>query len=133
MYGTMSSVEEYAYTFRMIIPEKSPEDLEGISEKIMENSAQGSSPMIVSTIDDYLTISVNEDTEFPDERLPYAVMLAKTALREHGVERPMFINAYATRMNGEDLADIHEQIVIETDEDYIINLTDELMQYELNK
>ncbi|USN96273.1 MAG: hypothetical protein H6797_04325 [Candidatus Nomurabacteria bacterium] len=129
----MSSVEEYAYTFRMIIPEKSLVDLESISEKMMKNSAEGSTPMVVSTIDDYLTISINEDTEFPDERLPYAVMLAKTALREYGIERPMFINAYATRMNGEDLADIHEQIVIETEEDYIINLTDELMQHELNK
>ena len=129
----MPSVEEYAYTFRMIVPEKSPEDLESICEKLMEDTSWSSTPMIVSSIDDYVTISINEDTEFPDERLPYAVMLAKTALLEQGIEKPMFINAYATLMNGEELGDIHDQIIVEPESDYIINLTDELIQHELKK
>ena len=127
----MSSVEEYAYTFRMIVPDMAPEMLKKIRDDLVVKSIESSTPMVVSTVEDYMTISLAEDTEFPDERLSYAVMLAKTALREHGIEQPVFIKAFATLMDDMELAEIHKQIIFETENDYIINLTDELMQIEL--
>ena len=128
---TMSSVEEYAYTFRMIVPDKTPESLKKIRDDLVEKYSESSTPLVVSTIEDYMTISLTEDTEFPDERLSYAVMLAKTALREHGIEQPVFIKAFATLMDGMELLEIHKQIIFETENDYIVNMTDELMQIEL--
>lgn len=130
----MSSVNEYVYTFRIIVPDKSPRELEDIGEDLMDETEDTATPMIVSTSSDYMTLSLNEDTEFPDERLPYAMMLAVTALRDRGVQRPMFVGAYATLMDDEELEDVHDRIGIEEDDDDqddIIDLTNELLQYEL--
>lgn len=130
----MSSNNEYVYTFRIIIPDKSPRELEDIGIDLMDETEDTATPIIVSVSSDYMTLSLNEDTEFPDERLPYAMMLAVTALRDHGVQRPMFVGAYATQMDDEELEDIHDRIGIEEDDeeqDDVIDLTNELLQYEL--
>lgn len=129
----MSSVEEYAYTFRMIVPDKTPEELESIRDELVENDGDGNTPMVVSTIEDYLMVTFNEDTEFPDQRLPYAVMLAKTALQDLGVKLPVFIKAYATLKNDMRLIEIHKQIILDTESEHRTDLTDELLQLELGK
>lgn len=127
----MSSAEEYAYTFRMIVPEKTPNEIRAIRDQLAEASADSSTPMIVSSIRDYMMLTFNEDTEFPDMRLPYAAMLAKSALREYGINQPVFIKAYATLKNDMKLIDIHKEIMNKAENKHRIDLTDELLQSEL--
>lgn len=131
--STMSKGEDYAYTFRMIVPGKSPEELECIRDDLADKSNDTSTPMVVSTMDDFMTISLRESTEFPEERLSYAVMLARTALDDYGVENPMLIRAHATRVNGYSLLEVHRLVVIESDQDGITDMTDVLLRDELDQ
>lgn len=131
----MSEVIEYAYTFRMVMPGKTSDELKNLREELVEKSQDTSVPLIASTIEDYMTISLNEDTEFPDERLPYARMIAKSSLKDCGVgaRDSVFIEAYATPMNGTSLVHIHAQIIMGGEADSIINLTDEMIHDELER
>lgn len=129
----MSEYQDYIYTFRMIVPDKSQKELKKVRDKVVEKSGDGSTPMVVSTIDDYMTVSLEENAEYPDIRLGYAMMMAKSALSECGIENPVFIWAYAVPKDSDKMVNIHVNAVKGTPNDKRVDLTDEMMYMELGK
>ncbi len=127
----MSSFDEYNYTFQMIIPGKTHEDLVQVRDQLLENADLENRPMVVSTHKDYMTMTIEEDTEYPDERLPYAIMVAKVALRDCGIDQYVFIQAHATPTDAQEMLDIHNQVVKEIPNNDRINLTDVMLSEEL--
>ncbi len=127
----MSFFDEYHYTFQMIIPDKTHEDLVQVRDQLLENADLDNRPIVASTREDYMTITIEEDTEYPDERLPYAIMVAKVALRDCGINQYIFIRAHATPTDGQEMLDIHNQVIKELPNNDRINLTDVMLREEL--
>jgi hypothetical protein len=127
----MSNGKEYAYTFRMIVPDKTHEELLDIRKKMEGKSEENNYYMHITTLEDYMTVSVKEKTEFPDGRLQLAIMMTKTALQECGIINPIFISAYATPTENKNARQAHLDTLTGEPNDQRIDLTDEMFSEEI--
>jgi hypothetical protein len=132
----MSSSKEYAYTFRVILPGQTHDQVAQLSKEMNEYWIAENRSAVTSPSDDYLRLSIAESTEDPKAHLHFAFYLAKVGLSQLGVE-PVFVQAHATSLESTTILNAHlsiikEDIDLEGDSE-IIDLTDDLFYEELNK
>jgi hypothetical protein len=127
----MSESKDYAYTFQMIMPGTTTMEIDKLEKGLLEICNNTSAVFVYSRTDDFM-LTLEETTEYPDHKLSYAIMIARSALDECGVKAPVFTRAIATPKGERTLCEIHVAIMNEAADERRIDLTDLMYAEELN-